>query len=71
MINIHEEVKILLWRNNLSMRKLAIKLRELGINVPANSGLSNKFNNKTIRFDEVQNILDYLGYEIIIKEKQK
>lgn len=71
MINIYEEVKILLWRNNLSMRKLAAKLRELGMNIPANSGLSNKFNNKTIRFNEVQDILDYLGYELIIKEKQK
>lgn len=71
MLNIYEEVRILLWRHNLSMRKIATKLIELGIKVPAKSGLSNKFNNKTIRFDEVQHILDYLGYEIVIKEKQK
>ena len=28
-----------------------------------------KFKNKTIKFEEVQQILDYLGYELVIKEK--
>ena len=70
MLNIYEEVKILLIRKGLSMRKTAEKLREIGHKVPANGGLSNKFNKKTIRFDEVQMILDYLGYELIIREKK-
>ena len=70
MINIYEEIKILLLRKGLSMRKLTIKLRENGHKkIPKYGGLSNKFNSKTIRFEEVQLILDYLGYELTIKEK--
>ena len=72
MLNIYEEIRILLLRKGLSMRKAAAKLRELGFNkIPVAGGLSNKFNKKTIRFDEVQILLDYLGYELIIREKQK
>ncbi|MBQ2612249.1 hypothetical protein IJF81_07665 [bacterium] len=52
------------------MRKLAMQLRSLGYHIPKDGGLSNKFNSKTIRYDEVQNILDYLGYELIIREKK-
>jgi hypothetical protein len=70
MLNIYEEVKILLIRKGLSMRKIAGKLRELGHKIPANGGLSNKFNKKTIRFEEIQLILDYLGYEFVIREKK-
>ena len=69
MLNIYEEVKILLLRKGLSMRKAVSKLRELGFNVPKGTGLSNKFNKGTVRFEEVQTLLDFLGYEIIIKEK--
>lgn len=71
MINIYEEIRILLLRKGLSMRKLASRLRDAGhTEIPAKSGLSNKFNVKTIRFSEVQTILDYLGYEIVIQEKK-
>ena len=71
MIDIYEEVKILLIRKGLSMRRMALRLRELGYNkIPKNGGLSNKFNNKTIRFNEVQVLLDFLGYELVIREKK-
>ena len=69
MLDIYEEVRIINLRKHLSMRKLAQQLCALGYKVPKAGGLSNKFNNKTIRFDEVQTILDYLGYELIIREK--
>ncbi len=70
MLNIYEEVRILLLRKGLSMRKLAKKLRDAGYaNIPVAGGLSNKFNKETVRFSEVQTILDYLGYEIVIREK--
>lgn len=70
MIDIYEEVRVLLLRKGLSMRKVARILRENGhTKIPVEGGLSNKFNKKTIRFDEVQKILDFLGYEIEIKEK--
>ncbi len=70
MLNIYEEVRIILLKKRLSMRKLAMQLRSLGYHIPKDGGLSNKFNSKTIRYDEVQNILDYLGYELIIREKK-
>ena len=69
MIDIYEEVKILLLRKRLSMRKIATILKNSGHKIPDKSGLSNKFNRKTIRFDEVQVILDYLGYKLEIVEK--
>ncbi len=72
MLDIYEEVRILLLRSRLSMRKLASNLKAEGYeNIPVAGGLSNKFNKKTIRFEEVQQILDYLGYELIIKKKDK
>lgn len=53
----------------MSMRKLARKMREAGLDVPAESGLSYAFNQKRIRFQTVQEIIDYLGYEFEIKKK--
>lgn len=70
MVNIKEEVEICLLKRGLSMRKLSILLREKGIEVPVESGLSTQFRKKRIRFETVQDILDFLGYEIIIREKQ-
>ncbi len=70
MLNIYEEVRILLLRKGLSMRKLAKELIDSGYKVPKAGGLSNKFNHGTIRFEEVQQIIDYLGYELVIREKK-
>ena len=52
------------------MRKIARLLREKGLNFPKESGLSVMFNKKRIKFETVQEILDYLGYELVIKEKR-
>lgn len=71
MMNIYEEVKIILLRRGMSMRKLARKMLSDGYDVPVEGGLSDAFNKKRVRFQTVQEILDYLGYEIIIKEKDK
>ncbi len=71
MMNIYQEIQIILLRRGWSVRKLARQLIEAGYSkIPKNGGLSNKFNAKTIRFEEVQTILDYLGYELIIREKR-
>ncbi len=70
MINIKEEVQILLLKNGLSMRKIASILREKGVEIPKASGLSYRFNQKRVLFETVQEILDYLGYEIKIVKKQ-
>ena len=70
MIDIKQEIQILLLKNRLSMRKIAEILREKGCDVPKASGLSYRFNQKRVLFQTVQEILDYLGYEIEIKKKQ-
>ena len=69
MLDIYEELRIILLRKGLSMRKLAAKLLEKGMDVPVEGGLSTQFKKKRVRFETVQEVLDYLGYEIIIKEK--
>lgn len=70
MIDIYEEIRILLLRKGLSMRKLALRLHDLGYNIPVAGGLSDSFKKKRIRFQTVQEILDYLGYELVIREKK-
>ncbi len=69
MLNIKEEVEICLLRKGLSMRQTAKLLRERGCDVPLGSGLSTQFRNKRVKFQTVSEILDFLGYELIIKEK--
>lgn len=71
MINIYEEIKIILLRKGLSLRKLASKMQEQGYDVPVPDAISAPFRRKRVRFEMVQEILDFLGYEIIIHEKQK
>lgn len=71
MIDIYEEIKIILLKKGLSLRKISNQMRKLGYNMPVPAAISAPFRNKRIRFETVQEILDYLGYEIIIREKQK
>ena len=71
MIDIKQEIQILLLKNCLSMRKMAEILRQKGINVPKASGLSYRFNQKRVLFETVQEMLEYLGYEIKIDKKDK
>lgn len=53
------------------MRKLLSKMKTNGFDVPKPSTMSVQLNKKRIRFETVQEILDFLGYELIIREKQK
>lgn len=69
MLNIKEELKIAIFRRNTSMRKVAKALEALGCDVPKESGLSNQIRRGRVRFETVQQILDYLGFELVIKEK--
>ncbi len=70
MIDIKQEIQILLLKNCLSMRKIAEILRQKGLDIPKASGLSYRFSQKRVLFETVQQILDYLGYEIKIVKKQ-
>ncbi len=70
MLDIKMEIEIALLRKGLSMRKLVTRLKEAGIDTTQSSTISAQLNNKRIRFETVQQILDYLGYEIVIREKK-
>lgn len=73
MLDIKQEIQILLLKNNgISMRKLISQMRDFGYkDVPKSSTMSVQLNQKRIRFETVQEILDYLGYEFVIREKNK
>lgn len=68
-MNIKEEIKILLLKKNMSMRQMAGAMNAKGFDVGSIQNLSNKFRNKTIRFEEVQEILDFLNCELKIVQK--
>lgn len=67
MLNIREEIDILLLRRHSSLNKLSKEMREKGYDIPKN--LPEAFNEKSIKFRVIQDILDYLGCQIVIKEK--
>lgn len=69
MLNIKQEIQILLLRRGLSMRKLLVKMKEAGFDMPASSNFSVMLSKKRIRFETVQEVLDFLGYEFKIVEK--
>jgi len=69
MLNILEELKVLIVRNGTSMTKTLKKMREQGFNVPTANNISTKFKNETVKFKEIQQILDFLGYELVIRKK--
>ena len=71
MLDIYEEIRIILLRRGWSMRKLARKMKDANYDILTEGAFSTPFKNKRVRFETVQEILDYLGYEIEIKEKQK
>jgi len=71
MIDIKQEIGIILLKSGgISMRKLISKMRNDGYNVPQSGTMSTQLKNKRIRFQTVQEILDYLGYELVIREKK-
>lgn len=69
MLDIRIELKSLIARKCTSMNKVVAALRDAGIFTTGAANYSAKIKKKTIKFEEVQHILDYLGYELVIKEK--
>lgn len=64
------EIEIALLKRGLSMRKLISRLNESEIKITKSSTISSQLRSKRIRFETVQQILDYLGYELVIREKK-
>lgn len=71
MLDIKLELEILLLKSGQSMRKLIKLMNENGYKIPKSGTMSKQLKNKRIRFETVQEMLDYLGYEFVIREKQK
>ena len=70
MLDIKQEIVILLWKKGVrSMRKLISLMNDEGYDIPKPSTMSVQLNKKRVRFQTVQEILDFLGYELVIKEK--
>lgn len=71
MLNIKEEIQVLLLRQGLSMRKMLKRMEEAGYKKIEIGSFSTMLSRKTIKFEKVQEILDFLGYELEIKQKKK
>ena len=71
MLDIKKEIQVLLVRKGQSMTKMINKLKNSGLLNTNIGSFSRMLSSKTIKFETVQVILDYLGYEIVIKEKEK
>ena len=70
MLDIKQEIGNLLWKKGFrNMRKLISLINDRGYEIPKPSTMSVQLNKKRIRFQTVQEILDFLGYELVIKEK--
>jgi hypothetical protein len=64
-----EEIKVMLARKNLSMRKLIEIINERYNRHDTVQNLSNKLNRDSIKYKEVEEIADLLGYKVEFKPK--
>ena len=69
MLDIKQEIQVLLLRQGLSMSKMARNMKAKGFANTNVTSLSRMLSSKTIKFETVQQILNYLGYEFEIKKK--
>ena len=67
-IKIIDFVKTLATYKGMSLRKLVNKLADQNKASDCYSNFYNKLKNGTIKFSEIKDISDILGYEIIFKE---
>lgn len=71
MLNIKEEIQVLLLRKGLSMSKMTRNMKKEGLSNINVASLSRMLSTKTVKFETIQLILDYLGYELSIAPKKK
>ena len=69
MLDIKQEIQVLLLRQGLSMSKMTRAMKDKNLINTNIASLSRMLSTKTIKFETVQLILDYLGYELDIKRK--
>lgn len=69
MLDIYNEIRALVYKKGTSLTKMLDELRVKGVSVTEQKNFAYKCRKHTLKFEEVQQILDYLGYELSIKEK--
>jgi hypothetical protein len=67
---VREDIKVLLAREAITLTELAEMLSEKTEKKFTVYGLSRKLLQSTMRYDEVKEIADCLGYEVDFKKKQ-
>lgn len=67
--NLAQQIKYLSALEGLTVKKVKELVNEKYNKTDSNRNLSNKLRNKTFRVSELAEILDILGYEIILKKK--
>lgn len=70
MKNIRNEIKYLAGEKGLSLGKIIELMNKKFGTSYSEQNVSNKFSRGTIRFSEVEMLLDVLGYEIEFKKKE-
>lgn len=68
-MSIKQEVKVMLARRGLTMKKLIELLNEKYDRKDSIQNLSNKLNNNTIKYREVEEIAGILNFEIVFKQE--
>lgn len=69
-MGIYEEIKYLLAKENTTLTSVSKTLKQNGYEKLALSNLSRKIKKQTIKFEEVREIADILGYNIKFEKKQ-
>lgn len=67
--DIKELITVLLFRKGYSMRKLVKKMNEAGYPEMTIGGFSKMLKTKSVKFTKVQEVLDFLGYELKVVKK--
>lgn len=67
-MGVKEDIKILLVKENLSIKDLAERVSKISGKKYSIDGLYKKLNNGTMKYDEVQFLAGVLGYEIEFKK---
>jgi len=68
MLDIKQEIQVLLLRQGMSMSKMTKNMKAKKLSTINVASLSRMLTTKTIKFETVQQILDYLGYGFEIKK---
>ena len=71
MLDIKQEIQVLLLRKGLSMSKMTRNMQKEDLMRVNIASLSRMLTSKTVKFETVQMILDYLGYELKVVPKDK